>query len=117
MEKCYIYIYIYIYESLAERNSIFFRADKPVAGTASIGSVTLTPQHKGQISKNPNSLLNLNRSGGSVTISHQPKKFVGSPSSSVNHREPTVRADDLEDTEESGSNRRIYDDPQVHSLL
>ena len=95
----------------------FFRADKPVVGTASIGSVTLTPQNKGQISKNPNSLLNVNRSGGSTTISHQPKKFVGSPSSSINHQEPTLRSYDLEDTEDSGSTRRIYEDPQVHSLL
>ena len=93
---------------------LLFRADKPIAPSGSIGTVSLTPQNKGPMGKNPNSLLNVNRSGGSSTIGHEQKKIVSSPPSSANHQERTRKSSELENDEEGSSTRRIYEDPQVH---
>ncbi len=57
-------------------------------------------------------MSNVNRGGGSLTIEQQPKKFVGSPSSSNQKGRNTKSVHSGNDEDNSGG-RRIYDEPQV----
>ena len=69
--------------------------------------------------KSPNSLLisNMNRSGGSLTIEKQQKKFVGEPVSPPNnHKGAISKSSDSANDDDNIAGRRIYEDPQVTSL-
>ena len=78
-----------------------------------------SPQNKGQMGKSPNSLLisNMNKSGGSLTIERQQKKFVGEPASPTNnHKGAISKSSDSANDDDDIGGRRIYEDPQVTSL-
>ena len=69
--------------------------------------------------KSPNSLLisNMNKSGGSLTIERQQKKFVGEPASPTNnHKGAISKSSDSANDDDDIGGRRIYEDPQVTSL-
>ena len=69
--------------------------------------------------KSPNSLLiaNMNKSGGSLTIERQQKKFVGEPASPTNNHKGSIsKSSDSANDDDNIGGRRIYEDPQVASF-
>ena len=59
----------------------------------------------------------MNKSGGSLTIERQQKKFVGEPASPTNNHKGSISksSDSANDDDNIGA-RRIYEDPQVASF-
>ena len=56
----------------------------------------------------------MNKSGGSLTIERQQKKFVGEPASpTYNHKGAIAKSSDSANDDDNIGGRRIYEDPQV----
>merc|ERR1712038_938163 len=59
----------------------------------------------------------MNKSGGSLTIERQQKKFVGEPASPTNnHKGAISKSFDSANDDDNIGGRRIYEDPQVNSI-